>query len=243
MDFQSLNCPNCGAPLHMAPGQSLVLCAYCASNVRVSAVSDARAEATAESVLPPDIAAQVKQLLFDGQRQAAIALYTQETHVSAADAEQAIQAFGSQVVLDIIQAQQLDGLGVMLILLCLLLLLASLGAWFAGLLPPPVAVVLALAAIFLMLPFRRAARTTLRFFGARSAPATVVKVAPIAVARGVHTYRILLEVRPADASSFRTEMNLPVREQNVSKMQPGLQMQVKYLPGDTRRVVFDRATG
>jgi hypothetical protein len=36
-------------------------------------------------------------------------------------------------------------------------------------------------------------------------------------------------------------MNLPVRAQNVAKVHPDLVMQVKYLPGDTRRVIFDRA--
>ncbi len=60
-------------------------------------------------------------------------------------------------------------------------------------------------------------------------------------ARGVHTFRVLLEVRPSDGGAFQTELNLPVREKNLSKLHTDTVIQVKYLPGDTRRVIFERA--
>ena len=241
MQIQSLNCPNCGAPLHIEAGQALAICVYCDSNIRISYSQDAPAQASKESTLAPEAISRIKQLLRSGKRGEAVQLYQTETHASPPEAEKAIQVFAQQIVFGVMQEQQLSPLGVVLSLLFITLLVGSAIAGLTGAIHPVLALVLVGASVFLLWPFPRSIRTTLEFLRARSAPAVVLKVVPMGEARGVHTFRVLLEVRSPDGGAFQTEINLPVREKNLSKLHTDTVIQVKYLPGDTRRVIFDKA--
>ena len=39
MSIESLNCPQCGAPLNLKPGQTLAACGYCNSSLRIEAAT------------------------------------------------------------------------------------------------------------------------------------------------------------------------------------------------------------
>lgn len=82
MQIQSLNCPNCSAPLRVEAGQVLAICVYCDSNIRISYPDAAPAQATKESTLSPEAISRIKQLLRSGKRAEAVQLYQTETHAS-----------------------------------------------------------------------------------------------------------------------------------------------------------------
>jgi translation elongation factor EF-Tu-like GTPase len=52
MTVESIKCPNCGAALVIQPGQSLVTCVYCHSNLRVSPEEAAAALRSAKAHEP-----------------------------------------------------------------------------------------------------------------------------------------------------------------------------------------------
>jgi hypothetical protein len=62
----------------------------------------------------------------------------------------------------------------------------------------------------------------------RSAQATVIKVAPIAVSGTVQTLRFLNEVHPSNGKAFLFEHNVHVRKRDLPQVQQGLTAEVKY---------------
>jgi translation elongation factor EF-Tu-like GTPase len=56
MTIESITCPNCGASLALKPGQDLVTCVYCNSNLRISAEAGAApaVQRVAESPISTD---------------------------------------------------------------------------------------------------------------------------------------------------------------------------------------------
>jgi ribosomal protein L7/L12 len=110
MPPESLDCPNCGAPLAVVDGRPVVVCAHCGSSVRVAAPPAAprppettgpygmpppdrppRSE-LASVTLGPAEAAHVIQLLRDQQQLEAIQYYHAKTGSSLGEAKDAIAA-------------------------------------------------------------------------------------------------------------------------------------------------------
>ena len=86
--------------------------------------------------------------------------------------------------------------------------------------------------------------STLAFRKGKPAKALVLKLAEIGTTRlgrqRVRVFKLLVEVQPLDGTPpYPAEMLLPVREQNVPRAQPGTTIQVKYLPGEPERVIFE----
>ena len=161
MQIQSLNCPNCSAPLRVEAGQGLAICVYCDSNIRISYPDAAPAQVTRESTFSSETISRIKQLLQSGKRGEAVQLYQTETHASPAEAEKAIQTFAQQIVFSVMQEQQLSPLGVVLSGLFFALLAGSVIAGLTRAIHPVLALILAAVAVFLLWPFPRSIRTTL----------------------------------------------------------------------------------
>src|SRR5687768_11343445 len=85
-------CPNCGAPHSVAPDVHHVVCVYCNTSLAVLRRTSGSGVATlqAETSISSDQIEQVKQLLIDGKRAEAVALYTNAAKVNAAEAERVI---------------------------------------------------------------------------------------------------------------------------------------------------------
>ncbi|NUM47863.1 MAG: hypothetical protein HUU38_24415, partial [Anaerolineales bacterium] len=127
--MQSLTCPNCGAPLTDQTGQKLWLCIYCNTLIRVD---DNAATPTVEKTVSDAEMDQVKALLAEGKRDAATTLYQKITGVSTDEAEKAVETLVKQYAFGIVRRQQLNGVGIVLVILYTLALPLSLIAWARG---------------------------------------------------------------------------------------------------------------
>jgi ribosomal protein L7/L12 len=118
MPVESLDCPNCGAPLPDAGGKSTVLCAHCGSYIRLSPAATAAAAPAEPTALTPEPrvetdrahpgplersqlasvtlgpsdAAHLTQLLRDRQKLTAIQYYQDKVGGSLGEAKEAIEA-------------------------------------------------------------------------------------------------------------------------------------------------------
>ncbi|MCC7359750.1 MAG: zinc ribbon domain-containing protein [Anaerolineales bacterium] len=113
MPLESLDCPNCGAPLPDAGGRPIVICAHCGSSIRVASEPpaapppafptttgeygrppEARPERSplASVTLGPSDAAEVLRLLREKQRVEAIQFYHERVGGSIGEAVEAIEA-------------------------------------------------------------------------------------------------------------------------------------------------------
>jgi hypothetical protein len=116
MPVESLDCPNCGAPLPDAGGKSTVICAHCGSYIRLLVVPPAAAQPSAPaSVSPPRGAgpsaagplqrsqlasvtlgpaevAHITQLLRDQQKDAALQYFHDKVGGNVSEARDAIEA-------------------------------------------------------------------------------------------------------------------------------------------------------
>lgn len=239
MTSTPLSCPNCGAPLAVTEEQTVALCLYCDTVVRLAPAPAPSPDAARAADIGPETVHEIKQLLLQGRRSDAIRLYQQAAGVDEAEAAAAVLAFSRQLALGVVQAQQLNPRGALLFLLFLLGLVAAVVAGIAGVIPAWAAMVLGVVALILLWPLARGTLTTIRYLGATRAEATVLRAAPIGEIGEAHVFRVLLEVRPVDGAPFPAEMNLPVRRRNVPNLRPGLVLRVKYLCADPSSVVFD----
>jgi hypothetical protein len=242
--LQALNCPNCAAPLQVEANQTLALCLYCNTSVRITYAAGHQPQPEADTTISPDTIEQVKQLLLAGRQPEALLLYREKTGTGEAEAVQTIRNLGRQVTAHIVTGQQLSYFGVLLVTLAILALLGGLGAVISGVLPPISALVLLPPGLFILFIYSRATVASLRYARAQTAPAAVLRIAPIGQFTSsngeIHTFRLLLEVRPNSAPPFQAQMNLPVRASGLNKLHQNTILEVKYLPDDPNSVIFNR---
>ena len=244
MPVETLNCPNCGAPLRPPPFEGPWICVYCNSLIRVQVEAGAP-QTSLESRLDATAMDSVKQLLLSGQRDEAIQRYQQISGVDLEQARRTIDQMGADFSIHTVFHQQLTPGGIALVIISLIVLLASLLAWALGWLNTWLALILAGLAAFELFVYGRGALTTIRYRNAPVAPATTLHFAHIgAVQRGrlrVHTFKCILEVHPKDGPPFQAEAIIPVREENVPGVRQGEVIQVKYLPGRPDSVIYHQA--
>lgn len=237
----SLHCPNCGAPIHPSPNQALLICLYCNAAIRIKPETS-QPQLAAGASLDDDTMAQIKQLLLSGRQDEAVRLYQQQTGADPQEAQEAIGNLGKQISIDVVRHQTLRPFGILVVAIMVLILVVSVAAGLLGRMHLVLAIGLAGFAALNLLFFAPAIRATLEFLGAKIAPATIVKLAPVGVAtmRGqtVHSFKFLLEVHPENGQPFQSELLVPVRSANLAKAQPGAVILVKYLPHDPTRLIF-----
>lgn len=239
---EALSCPKCGAPLHLEAGQTLAVCLYCNSTVRVQAPAQASVD---RALAGADLEA-VKKLLAAGRRAEALAAYRQMTGADQAEAEAAVENLGRQVTAAVLYRQLLRPLGIGIFLALTVVLAAALGGWLAGWLNPWLALAVGMLAAWQWVFFIGPLVRTVRYWRAPVAEAVTLKLAPIGVfqraGEDVHAFRVWLEVRPAGGAPFRAEIQLPVRESNLARAREGALLRVKYFPGDPASVIFYEKT-
>ena len=241
----SLHCPNCGAPIHPGPNQGLLICLYCNTSIRIQTQHD-QPQATAEARLDPDMMAQVKQLLLAGKQDEALRLYQQRTGADPQEAASAVSNLGHQVSMDIVRGQALRPFGILFVVVIALVLVVSVAAGLLGRMHPALAIGLAGFAALNLFFFAPGIRATIEFLGAKVAPATIVKLAPVGAAtmrgRPIHTFKVLREVQPENGQPFQSELLVPVRSESLLRAQPGVVIWVKYLPDNPARMTFYKST-
>jgi hypothetical protein len=244
MQLTALNCPNCAAPLQVEANQALTICLYCNSNIRLTDPGANQVQPAADPTLQTDTVEQIKQLLLAGRQPEALLLYREKTGASEAQAVQTIRNLGNQISAHIVTGQQLSNSGIFLVVFAFLALFAGLVTAASQTLPFILAAALIVVGLFFALILGRSFLTSLRYLRAQTAPAAVLRLAPIGQVQTsggpVHTFRLLLEVRPSHDPPFQAQMNMPVRQHNLAHLHENTILQVKYLPNNPDSVVFNK---
>ena len=242
MSIETMNCPNCGAPLPLTARETWV-CLYCQSLVRRQPDDEAPGVVVDKSVTEEEMA-EIKQALLNHSRENATQLFQQLTGSTEEVARSAIDELGRQLSLKAIIQQQLSATGWLFVVVWLGLIVGTLWAWATGLLSGLVAVLLAGFALYNLVSLYPTILISLRYMKAPRARATTVNFAYIGKTllrrEPVHLYKILLDVQPEGAESFLAQALIPVRERNRSRVQVGHVLRVKYLPDQEDSVIFDR---
>jgi hypothetical protein len=244
MTAEALNCPNCNAPLPMPGAGGLWVCLYCNSLVRLQAPTGEAPRAALAGAVAPEAMAEIKQLVLAGRRAEALERYRQAAQATPEEAEQAVALLARALSAAVIRRQQLNALGLFLVGSSAVAVAALLALAARGALAPQWALLLGLGPLAMLAVFAPGIRTSLRYLGARAAPAAILQHTYIGELqpgqRPIYTYRLLLEVRPPGAPPFQAELMLPVRHQSLAALRPGALLQVKYLPGDPASLLFDK---
>jgi len=240
---ESLDCPNCGAPLPRQSMQTLAACMYCNSTIRIT--PGAAPVATRAVEVPPTVIDEVKRLLLVSQHAPAVAYYAKEAQVSAEAAELAVKGIEQNMAyyppLRVLGGLLLGGLallGVAAVVGGLLLfprnraeiglILLVLGIVFAG---ANVWVLLrGLPGLVLSLRGRPAAAQVLKTWLIRT---DQVQGQPVELTR------MLMEVRPAGGRPYQAEANVYIRTVHKPKFAVGSVIAVKYDPQMPARVVVE----
>lgn len=95
-----LECPSCGAPLRVDPGQRVVLCTYCNGSARVVHDEGGGSDTlTRDEGVPAELVESVKSEVLAGRRDAAVRRYASATGVPLADAATAVDQMVGYAVL------------------------------------------------------------------------------------------------------------------------------------------------
>jgi uncharacterized Zn finger protein (UPF0148 family) len=229
-------CPNCGAPLSVAAGRHNVICLFCNTSLSVEApvAGVAVAQLRAQAVSKEDIE-RVKQLLVDGQRDAAIAHYARVAAVSAAEAEAAVDNLFLSAYWTLVRHLPINAFGFFLFAV-FIGGGAGLAVWAAteALASPGYFVLVALGggfALWQLVSFsRHLASTLVSSFGSLGR----ARVLRRSVVREVKKEKgfflvVLFEVVPDDGSAaFVDQETLFVGEEALQKLAPGNVVRVRF---------------
>jgi hypothetical protein len=234
---ESLNCPNCGAPLRQPPDGETAFCMYCNSLIRLGAAKPSK-----KGTLDEEEMSSIKKLITSGQREEAVERFQQLSGLDTAQAQQAIAEMAQAFTIKTVFNQQLTRAGMVQVVLSVIFLPLSLLALQTGLISPWITVLIVALSGFTLYAFGRGAITTLRYWKAPVAKATTLHYTQIGeVQRGrlsVRNFLFLLKVNPENGEPFLARAIIPVREDNVKSLKPGEVITVKYLPGDPDSVIF-----
>ena len=230
--MKSLNCPNCAAPLSVREQQTMALCVYCGSSIRLDA-GNASPQALELRELTPEVLSQVNQLLLDGKRAAAIELYRQQANMTNAEASEAIDNLAKQMTSRTISRQPVSNMGILMLMAFSAI---GLGAVWWGVTHDSWLVALlgggwALLQWVVFFPGLKA-----RWFyeTGQVAAASVKKLVHLGdvTVRGkpAAAVRLWLEVRPANQAPFQVERNMMMWRYSFEQLAPGVLIEVRCKP-------------
>jgi len=244
MPLESISCPNCGAPLRQASFDDPWLCLYCNSLIRVEGDAETP-KASLQHGLKADEMEAIKQMLVSGQRQAAIDRFEELSGLETEQVERIIDKMGADFAIKTIFTQQLTRGGMIMVAFCAILVPISLIAWGMGSLNQWLALTYLAIGCYGLYIYGRGALNTLRYRNAPVAEAKTLQFTQIGkIQRGrlrVRAFLFALEVMPVDEPPFRTQIVIPVLEDNVERVKKGEIIQVKYLPDVPGSVIFHQA--
>jgi hypothetical protein len=229
---KSLNCPNCAAPLNVREQQTIALCVYCGSSIRLD-IGDAQPQAIEQRELTPEVLSQVNQMLLDGKRAAAIELYRQQANVTDAEATEAIENLAKQMTRRTISQQPISNMGIIMLVVFSAVGLAAVwwgiahDSWLA-------AIIGAGWAVLQWVVFSRGLQARWFYETALPATASVKKMVHLGdiVVRGkpAAAVRLWLEVRPSNQAPFYVERNMMMWRYSFEQLSPGVLIEVRCKP-------------
>jgi len=232
MTLDSLNCPSCAAPLHVSERQTVALCVYCGSSIKIDAGGATPAPRVAGAITP-EMLDQIKQLVLDDRRSDAIQLYQQQTGLGAAEAAEAVSNLSGQLTRRALLEQPIANRGLVLVAV---LVATGCAAIVWGIANQSWAAMLigAIAIVFQLGAFGQAIRVRYLLERGEAAPAAIQKVSRLGElpVRGqpqpVQILRLWLEARPRGRPAFHAEKNIATSLTNLAIFKPGVVIEVKY---------------
>lgn len=227
--LKSLNCPNCAAPLQVRERQTVALCVYCGSSLKLEA-EGVTPQPIEQRELTPEMLQQINQLLLDGRRADALALYVQWAGVTPAEAGEAIDNLATQLTRRTMLRQPITNLGIGVFVVFTAIGLAALfwgltnSSWLVSLLSSG-------WIIWHWLVFFPALRVRWQYETGQAAPALVRKMIPLGEmkVRGemVSAMRLWLEVQPEGRPVYQTERNVILRRSSLEQLATGSLIEVR----------------
>jgi len=115
-ETHSIHCPNCSAPLRVSSEQTLAICVYCNSSVRITPPEQPAGEAGPPEAsvhdIPKEVIEQVKQMVVDGKRFQAVQYYQEQAGLAHAEAEFAVSQITVPLVFKLTHQVPLTALGI-----------------------------------------------------------------------------------------------------------------------------------
>lgn len=242
----SVQCPGCGAPLPLASAATAVICAYCNASIRVEqpAAGDPKRQPTLTMhAVSTDVVGQVKQLVLDGKRSAAVALYAEHTKLDAPAAEKAIDGLLTPLIVSMTQRAPLHALGILIPLV--ITVACSAGLWWSvARVPVSLAYVVPALLCAVLVGFHvwwlppKLLSTVVALWGTEGRAAIVKRVIlQPGFRKGGTLIAVVMRVEPAGGGqSFVDEETLLVLDESLPKLEPGSVIRVRFDGGRERRV-------
>lgn len=238
---ETLRCGNCGAPLGVPSARGFSVCIYCAAVSRVSS-DGSTLEAQPEKTVTPEQLEEIRSLLLAGEKARAVARYAELTGADPSEAEEVVGSMRSSLEARVLFSRPLNAGGV-LVTVGVLAGLSAVG-WLALTdVWPRFALYIAVVVFLFLWPFWLGLVTTVRYLGAKSAPARVVRSVDAGLMKGgkAHIYKLLIDVAPSGETPFKAEVVVPVRKTNLDFVKPGAAVKARYFASDPTRVLCERA--
>jgi hypothetical protein len=239
--LQSLNCPNCGAPLNLKPGMDITFCSYCDSGIRISKHAETGEQSASHTGIPPSLVNEMKQLILAGKKAEAIDLYQGSFDISRQEAEKVIESLTGGITDKIILSRPLSAKGIVLCIFLLALGISAGYVLFSGTVSAkPFQVICWMIMIFALITLLAVSRsivTTIKYFPKKWTKAVIIKFVFITEKKNMTFFKVLLEVKEPDGNTFMAETNIVMKSENIAKLQEGKIIDVKYLSRDKKNVI------
>ena len=238
---ESLDCPNCGAPLDVKPGQEITMCQYCDSSIRIHFDKDKLEKAVPRTEVSTEIMNKIKELILSGKKDEAIELYSHEAKINKEDAANAVKVIYDRIETRILLDRPLSIVGAMFTLLLLFIFFISgYTVFIADTDSTIIDIISWILLIFTgisLLSVSRTIITTIKYLPGKWTNARILKFARIGEKKNITIFRLLLEVMPGEGKNFQAQTNLPVKNTSLGVIAEGNVLMVKYLPGDKSSVI------
>ena len=235
LDIESLNCPNCGAPLNVKQGEEITFCLYCNSSIRISKHEETGEHSSTHIEIPSELINEIKQLILSGQKVEAIEKYQKAANIDKAEAEKFIESFVSVITNKIILNRPLSAKGILFCFILLLIVISAGYALISGIAKELVVKIICWIFIFFsfltFISLLRPVIATIKYFPKKWTKATILKYVLINEKKNLSFFKVLLNVKEPSGQTFRAETNIMMKTENITKLQEGKTIDVKYLAG------------
>lgn len=243
MLIEPLSCPNCGAPLPWKPGQSMAVCVYCNSNLRISAETGKTIAIEKAAEITPEMIEEVKRLLAAGTKSKAVTYYSQQAGIGELEAYPIV----SGIQLAAMYNPPMSMRGVVMLAAFLLISLAGViggvvliinGSLGFGI---PVAVIAGLFGLVNWLSMGLNLKATRIYYWGHPAKAVILNRWHVMDTKAGKypgsLFRLFIEVKPEGLAAYKAETTCLVGEKSLSKFQVGGIIRVKFDAKDKQKVV------
>ncbi len=243
MLIEPLTCPNCGAPFNWKQGQSMSVCVYCNTNLRITADPGKDLKVDKVPEISAEMIEEVKRLLAAGTKTKAVAYYSQQAGISELEAFPIVS--GIQIAAMYNPPMSLRGVAMLAVFLLVSLvgiiggvvLIAGNSLGFGI----PVVAIAALFGLMNWLSMGLNLKATRIYHWGRPAKAVILNRWHVMDTKAGRypgsLYRLFIEVKPDSSPAYKAETTCLVGEASQGKFQIGGAIRVKYDAKEKQKVV------